>query len=733
MNILSETCSAYREVNPPGDDTNEDNGSSSSMHIPMPTPPKLSLNSDRDYEFLRSQTSKPTVFILTFFLTLISATYLLFALSYPQLGERDHHILIIFGRVARVISCVFPWGHVYTLHYPTSVDSSASRTLLHPAFWANQFVLWSSIIGGFILISRCYVGECEEEEPDEYCNPRHEAQGLPTVTLIGNLFIVMFILIIFKVHDYWCILASGIITMASFTAAIILAEAYSDIPLVVSALAVVAVVIYEAERTMVTIYETLKTNRVYYEELLVLERSKKTMGAERDQLRSMIGNVAHDLKTPLQAFVAELEGLNAALSNIRRLAEGNRSLGPGSAWDEVLHHASESLDYVTSLKDIYQFMMLAINRMIDYRKATAGLKLLASNETFHLPQAMGWALARFTSRLTDNEIKLTCHSNTDICPHVISDKHWLVENILSLTSNACKFTPSGTISVRCAIVEDVSESKQDIVSFDLPKDLYRPVADNILAAAQKDDNTTNAYFVLVEVEDSGIGVPTHKVRSLFQPFGQAQRRSGGTGLGLFSLRNRMEVLGGRCGVYNRTDGESGACFWFCFPYVADFGGSADLSPSQTTVNRTSIDEPGEKVEGCLGKGLKVLVVDDSMIILKTTAKMLEKEGFQVYTEKNGASSLEVMKTTAYDFVLTDIQMPIMDGIESTRRFRSYENDMNVGEQCRAYRKRQYIIGMSANADAETRKEALESGMDDFLSKPVRMDALAHVLPFLSPV
>jgi two-component system, sensor histidine kinase RetS len=121
-------------------------------------------------------------------------------------------------------------------------------------------------------------------------------------------------------------------------------------------------------------------------------------------------------------------------------------------------------------------------------------------------------------------------------------------------------------------------------------------------------------------------------------------------------------------------------------------------------------------------------VDDSALILKTTKRMLEKEGYEVKVAQNGAESLALMKKNHYQFVLTDIQMPFMDGIEATRRIR--EHEANCQGDGLTF-PNQVIIGMSADSSVETKSQAILCGMDSFLPKPVHESKLRSVLAEIS--
>ena len=129
------------------------------------------------------------------------------------------------------------------------------------------------------------------------------------------------------------------------------------------------------------------------------------------------------------------------------------------------------------------------------------------------------------------------------------------------------------------------------------------------------------------------------------------------------------------------------------------------------------------------KPITVLLVDDSVTILKLTKNVIENVGHIVDTAKTGLEAKNMMLAKDYDIVLMDIQMPIMGGIEATRDFREFEKKaMNAGERV----KKQLIIGMSAAQDYELWQEALRSGMDDFIAKPFKFYTFINVVASLCP-
>ena len=346
-------------------------------------------------------------------------------------------------------------------------------------------------------------------------------------------------------------------------------------------------------------------------------------------------------------------------------------------------------------------------------------------------------------------------------------------------------------------------------------------------------------YLFFEIEDHGIGVTKEKMETLFNPFKQAQRLAGGTGLGLYSLAKRIEALNGKYGVRKRRDGKQGSLFWFSIPYRPDdlvaeqaykallvggnagsrFGSGANLSlappmtvPMMTTSmkvgmntqihkpqpvaiqpskmqSKSSLSEDGtmsveefnpdsvitgtEDAVGILpppstlaspttarsscktiiktnsttntnninnnnSKSMRILIVEDSHTIAKMTSMMLKRHGHQVTIAEHGEIALQVIKerwkelkaqtdttSTAYDVILMDLQMPVMDGLEATRRLRELEKSRG--------RTHQLVVGVSANSDHETTFEAFESGIDDFIAKPFDIETFYKTVSRLAVV
>ena len=273
---------------------------------------------------------------------------------------------------------------------------------------------------------------------------------------------------------------------------------------------------------------------------------------------------------------------------------------------------------------------------------------------------------------------------------VCADPMRLRQVLINFVGNAIKFTDSGQVMVRVRAV-----GKDGLLRF--------------------------------EVIDTGIGISEEAQAHIFNAFSQADsfttRKYGGTGLGLAICRQLAALMGGEIGV--RSEPNHGSTFWF--EVRLEPAAEAAHAQTQTRLPRLNFAvssdlppaEPAGPAPAGRAAGPKILLVEDNPVNREVAVGMLESLGCMAHAAENGGLALEAMNNAAYDAVLMDCQMPVMDGLAAAAEIRRREQTCGAA--------RVPIIALTANAMEGDRERCLAAGMDDFLSKPFTQQQLAMLL------
>jgi CheY-like chemotaxis protein len=229
-----------------------------------------------------------------------------------------------------------------------------------------------------------------------------------------------------------------------------------------------------------------------------------------------------------------------------------------------------------------------------------------------------------------------------------------------------------------------------------------------LASGKKLKNP--CYEICFRVNDTGIGIPEDKINRLFQPFTQIDssttRKYGGTGLGLAITKKLVEMMGGRIWAESRL----GKGSTFNFTILAD---ATLINPASRKAEAwQESDDGGER-----NHVLRILLAEDNPVNQMVMLKMLSKLGYHADVAANGTEVLCSLERQPYDLILMDVQMPEMDGFETAKAIR----------KLRASSDQPKIIAITAYALKGDREKCLAAGMDDYISKPVKLEELRAVL------
>ncbi|MBP1772866.1 MAG: sensor histidine kinase response regulator, and Hpt [Holophagaceae bacterium] len=334
----------------------------------------------------------------------------------------------------------------------------------------------------------------------------------------------------------------------------------------------------------------------------------------------------------------------------------------------------EQRSYAATIQHSADALLAIINDILDFSRVESG-RLELESLTFDLRALVTEVTELLAFQAGAKGLGLTVVVDPSTPAGVVGDPGRLRQVLINLGGNAVKFTQSGQVVLR------VSRTGG--------------------RAGQAD--------LLFEVEDTGIGIPADRLPDLFNPFIQGDasmaRRFGGTGLGLSISKRLVELMGGALTATSEEGVGSQFRIKLSLP-------TADLpSTAVATLEEWEpVAVPGH---------LRVLVVEDNAINQRVVTRMIEKLGHRADVAGNGLEALAALGERPYDLVLMDCQMPEMDGFEATRRLR----DPAAG----ALDPRVRVVALTANAMAGDRERCLAAGMDDYLPKPVQMQALAAVL------
>ena len=321
-----------------------------------------------------------------------------------------------------------------------------------------------------------------------------------------------------------------------------------------------------------------------------------------------------------------------------------------------------------------QALLGILNDILDISRLEAG-KLELLTEPFRLREVLPDLLDTMQAIAHKKQLQLV-NVVSDAVPDVLyGDSLRLRQILTNLIGNAIKFTGQGLVTLR-----------------------IQPAS-------------TDPACIRFAVQDTGVGIPLEKQVNLFHAFSQINRydqhNNSGTGLGLAISRRLANLMGGDIGVES-TPGV-GSTFWFELPLTTT---SVQFESNRVQVPTAS---PSRKLaEGATGH--HILVVEDHKINQMVARGMLTKLGYQVSLAENGFQALELLRHADFDLVLMDIQMPGMNGMETTRAIRSEFPDRQLP-----------ILALTANAMKGDEQEYLAAGMDACLTKPIQIDKLAEVL------
>ncbi|MFW6414838.1 MAG: response regulator [Thermodesulfobacteriota bacterium] len=417
--------------------------------------------------------------------------------------------------------------------------------------------------------------------------------------------------------------------------------------------------------------EREKWEKIVREKDKELEKTKLEAQTANSAKSRFLASISHEIRTPMNAIMGLTElVMNTELNSLQR-------------------------KYLSKIRNSANSLLRIINDLLDFSRIESGM-LDIEKTPFSLDFLFQRVYDHCADAAREKGLTLTFDTDPKVPQYIKGDHTRLAQVLINLVNNAVKFTDQGYVQVEAVPIRVETDKVQ-------------------------------LQFL---VRDSGSGIHTEQLHKIFESFLQADtsltRRHGGLGLGLSISKHLVQMMGGE--IWLESEPGQGSCFYFLLWFeLVDENSEKEHALTATPESENDYRNASPPEWNKDIQDVHILLVDDNETNRELVREMFHEGGARVSEASNGRQALEILQEQDFDIVFLDLEMPEMNGFETVGRIRAAKDQEDADSKFSPLNPDIPVIAMTGHASAEDKRQCLQAGMDDYISKPFNLEKILEII------